>query len=66
MIYRKLPAELRRRITDYYEHRFGGKLFDEAAILSEISESLRKVRKAAMLMSMIRDSSGFNLTKCCC
>ena len=43
MIYRKLPPDLRRRITDYYDHRFGGKLFDEAAILSEISDSLRKV-----------------------
>ncbi|XP_067951844.1 potassium/sodium hyperpolarization-activated cyclic nucleotide-gated channel 1-like [Watersipora subatra] len=42
MIYRKLPGELRRRITDYYEHRFGGKLFNEAAILSEISDCLRK------------------------
>lgn len=53
MIYRKLPMDLRRRITDYYDHRFGGKMFDEAAILSEISDSLRKVSEPAHLLYTI-------------
>ncbi|XP_025077225.1 uncharacterized protein LOC112553938 isoform X4 [Pomacea canaliculata] len=41
MIYRKLPRSLRQRITDYYEHRYQGKMFDEFTILSELNECLR-------------------------
>ncbi|KAK7501568.1 hypothetical protein BaRGS_00006999 [Batillaria attramentaria] len=41
MIYRKLPRSLRQRITDYYEHRYQGKMFDETTILSELNECLR-------------------------
>lgn len=44
MGFRKLPVDLRVRVTDYYNHRYGGKMFDEHAILSEVSDSLRKVR----------------------
>ncbi|XP_070206329.1 potassium/sodium hyperpolarization-activated cyclic nucleotide-gated channel 1-like [Littorina saxatilis] len=40
MIYRKLPRSLRQRITDYYEHRYQGKMFDEHTILSELNECL--------------------------
>ncbi|KAL8566272.1 hypothetical protein ACOMHN_056844 [Nucella lapillus] len=40
MIYRKLPRTLRQRITDYYEHRYQGKMFDETTILSELNECL--------------------------
>ncbi|XP_076465406.1 uncharacterized protein LOC143297117 [Babylonia areolata] len=40
MIYRKLPRSLRQRITDYYEHRYQGKMFDETTILSELNECL--------------------------
>ncbi|KAL8567133.1 hypothetical protein ACOMHN_033035 [Nucella lapillus] len=40
MIYRKLPRSLRQRITDYYEHRYQGKMFDEYTILSELNECL--------------------------
>ena len=43
MIYRKLPRSLRQRITDYYEHRYQGKMFDEASILSELNECLHYV-----------------------
>jgi len=43
MIYRKLPRNLRQRITDYYEHRYQGKMFDEASILGELNECLREV-----------------------
>lgn len=43
MIYRKLPRDLRRKITDYYEHRYQGKMFDEDEILGELNECLREV-----------------------
>jgi hyperpolarization activated cyclic nucleotide-gated potassium channel 2 len=43
MVWRKLPRDMRNRITEYYEHRYQGKMFDEDAILSEISERLRLV-----------------------
>ncbi|XP_059165067.1 potassium/sodium hyperpolarization-activated cyclic nucleotide-gated channel 4-like isoform X1 [Physella acuta] len=41
MVYRKLPRSLRQRITDYYEHRYQGKMFDEETILSELNECLK-------------------------
>jgi hyperpolarization activated cyclic nucleotide-gated potassium channel 2 len=43
MVWRKLPREMRNRITEYYEHRYQGKMFDEEAILEELSERLRLV-----------------------
>lgn len=43
MIYRKLPRALRHRISEYYEHRFQGKMFDEFNILGELNECLRQV-----------------------
>ena len=43
MAWRKLPREMRHRITDYYEHRYQGKIFDEDNILEELSERLRLV-----------------------
>lgn len=43
MIYRKLPRNLRQRITDYYEHRYQGKMFDEVSILGELNECLKEV-----------------------
>lgn len=43
MAYRKLPRDLRKRITDYFEHRYQGKFFDEDNILNELSERLREV-----------------------
>lgn len=43
MAYRKLPRKLRSRITDYFEHRYQGKFFDEDLILDELSEKLREV-----------------------
>lgn len=42
MAYRKLPRGLRQGITDYFEHRYQGKFFDEEAILGELSERLRE------------------------
>lgn len=43
MVYRKLPRNLRQRITDYYEHRYQGKMFDEDSILAELNECLKEV-----------------------
>ncbi len=42
MAYRKLPRETRNRITEYFEHRYQGKFFDEELILGELSEKLRE------------------------
>ncbi|CAF4650293.1 unnamed protein product, partial [Rotaria sp. Silwood2] len=41
MAWRKLPREMRNRISDYYEHRYQGKIFHENTILTELSERLR-------------------------
>lgn len=46
MVWRKLPRDMRNRITEYYEHRYQGKMFDEDAILNELSERLRLVNFA--------------------
>ena len=43
MVWRKLPRDMRNRITEYYEHRYQGKMFDEENILNELSERLRLV-----------------------
>jgi hypothetical protein len=42
MAYRKLPRDMRQRITEYFEHRYQGKFFDEEIILGELSEKLRE------------------------
>ena len=49
MAWRKLPRQMRHRITDYYEHRYQGKIFDEHSILVELSERLRLVRLSSLL-----------------
>ena len=43
MMYRKLPRDLRKRITDYYQHRYQGKMFDEGSILGELNGCLKEV-----------------------
>ena len=42
MQFRKLPSKIRRKVTDYYENRYQGKMFDEGKILSELNHSLRE------------------------
>ncbi|XP_069564241.1 potassium/sodium hyperpolarization-activated cyclic nucleotide-gated channel 3-like isoform X1 [Brachyistius frenatus] len=42
MSFHKLPADMRQRIHDYYEHRYQGKMFDEESILEELNEPLRQ------------------------
>ncbi|XP_072038244.1 potassium/sodium hyperpolarization-activated cyclic nucleotide-gated channel 3-like [Amphiura filiformis] len=38
--YHKLPREMRLKITDYYEYRYHGKMFDESQIFNEVSQSI--------------------------
>lgn len=50
MVWRKLPRDMRNRITEYYEHRYQGKMFDEDSILNELSERLRLVKNIKHLI----------------
>lgn len=43
MSFHKLPADMRQKIHDYYEHRYQGKIFDEENILNELNDPLREV-----------------------
>lgn len=43
MSYRRLPLDMRKRITEYFEHRYQGRFFDEKWILNEMSDQLRVV-----------------------
>ena len=43
MTYRALPDHVKERLSNYYEHRYQGKMFDEEQILCEISKPLREV-----------------------
>uniref|UniRef100_A0A8C9SFE7 Cyclic nucleotide-binding domain-containing protein n=1 Tax=Scleropages formosus TaxID=113540 RepID=A0A8C9SFE7_SCLFO len=42
MSFHKLPADVRQKIHEYYEHRYQGKMFDEESILGELSEPLKE------------------------
>ncbi|XP_030641347.1 potassium/sodium hyperpolarization-activated cyclic nucleotide-gated channel 2 [Chanos chanos] len=42
MSFHKLPADMRQKIHEYYEHRYQGKMFDEDNILGELSEPLKE------------------------
>lgn len=44
MSFHKLPADLRQKIHDYYEHRYQGKIFDEDNILNELNDPLKEVQ----------------------
>lgn len=43
MSFHKLPADMRQKIHDYYEHRYQGKIFDEDNILNELNDPLKEV-----------------------
>ncbi|KAG5283088.1 hypothetical protein AALO_G00038170 [Alosa alosa] len=68
MTYRKLPRDLRKRMHDYYQARYGGKWFDEREILSLLSKSLKEEILNVLCASMLertpmfqdRDSSFIN------
>ena len=44
MTYRGLPDNVKERLSNYYEHRYQGKMFDEEQILCEISKPLKEVK----------------------
>lgn len=52
MAYRKLPRDMRLKISEYFEHRYQGKFFDEEAILGELSEKLREVRRTWFVVDL--------------
>lgn len=54
MVYRKLPREMRARITEYFEHRYQGKFFNEDQILGELSEKLKEVSIDILLGIIMR------------
>ena len=62
MSYRKLPRNLRQGISDYYEHRYQGKMFDEETILNELNECLREVSLPQWLELLEVNS----VVQCCC
>lgn len=63
MIYRKLPRKLRQKISEYYEHRYQGKMFDEDNILDELNEVLRQV---GYIIEAIDCNFTNNNAKYCC
>ena len=52
MSFHKLPADVRQKIHEYYEHRFQGKMFDEENILGELSEPLKEVNNSPSLPNL--------------
>ena len=49
MRYRKLPQEVRQQITEYYEHRYRRKFFNEEAILNGLSQGLKEVSQRSKI-----------------
>lgn len=63
MSFHKLPADMRQRIHDYYEHRFQGKMFDEENILEELSDPLKEVF-LILFLSFLVDITKAALVRC--
>ncbi|XP_050522318.1 potassium/sodium hyperpolarization-activated cyclic nucleotide-gated channel 1 isoform X2 [Daktulosphaira vitifoliae] len=42
MSYRRLPLDMRKKITEFFEHKYQGKFFNEKWILQEVSDKLRE------------------------
>lgn len=61
MSFHKLPAEMRQKIHDYYEHRYQGKIFDEENILNELNDPLREVR-----LNYLSSSPWYRKVSCVC
>ncbi|XP_049518825.1 potassium/sodium hyperpolarization-activated cyclic nucleotide-gated channel 1 [Dermacentor silvarum] len=58
MQYKMLPLNLRRRIRDYAENRFKGRVFDENQIIQSLSDPLREVRSSGEDMRDLLSASG--------
>ncbi|VVC43365.1 Hypothetical protein CINCED_3A007854 [Cinara cedri] len=69
MSYRRLPLDMRKRITEYFEHRYQGKFFDEKWILDEMSDKLREdvrnytCRKLVTNLPLLRNADSNLLTE---
>ena len=50
MRYRRLPYELREQVHEYYFHKYNGQFFNEQNILSELSHSLKEVRRISLVV----------------
>jgi hypothetical protein len=53
MSHRRLPLDMRKRIKEYFEHRYQGKFFDEKWILDEMSDKLREVSAVTICIGNI-------------
>lgn len=62
MSFHKLPADMRQKIHDYYEHRYQGKIFDEDNILSELNDPLKEVRQRLLSQFSKRNSAVCSLS----
>uniref|UniRef100_A0A8B9GTT0 Hyperpolarization activated cyclic nucleotide-gated potassium channel 1 n=1 Tax=Astyanax mexicanus TaxID=7994 RepID=A0A8B9GTT0_ASTMX len=56
MSFHKLPADMRQKIHDYYEHRYQGKIFDEDNILNELNDPLKEVQSYYRVYTLIISS----------
>jgi hypothetical protein len=64
MAYRILPRDLRQRISEYFEHRYQGKFFNEGDILGELNEKLKEAGHFARACnSQIRDLASLTSMK---
>lgn len=61
MSFHKLPADMRQKIHDYYEHRYQGKIFDEENILNELNDPLREVRFLVLDLLGVWSLSAFSV-----
>ncbi len=57
MSFHKLPADMRQKIHDYYEHRYQGKIFDEDSILNELNDPLKEVRHKYLIVVLTQGQS---------
>ncbi len=57
MSFHKLPADMRQKIHDYYEHRYQGKIFDEDSILNELNDPLKEVRLKYLIVVLTQGQS---------
>ena len=53
MRYRKLPHDIKLRVHEYYFQRYHGQLFDEEAILLELSQALKEVKFCSQMLSRL-------------
>ncbi|XP_016126832.1 potassium/sodium hyperpolarization-activated cyclic nucleotide-gated channel 1 [Sinocyclocheilus grahami] len=56
MSFHKLPADMRQKIHDYYEHRYQGKIFDEDSILNELNDPLKEVRHKYLIVVLTQEA----------